>query len=101
MVRDLKKQYTAVTVMRSIPVVGDESIATAKSYDGGCAFLLSCFMRGRKLWFRSQITKIPCFQRARVSNGCLNLNQPFDKTELCGDAGDRVAAAQRQGTLQF
>ena len=32
-VRDLKKQCGPLTVMRSIPVVGDESIAIAKSYD--------------------------------------------------------------------
>jgi hypothetical protein len=26
----------------------------------------------------------------------LNFNQPFDKVEVCDDAGDRVSAAQRQ-----
>jgi phosphoribosylanthranilate isomerase len=38
--RDLKKQYTALTVMRSIPAVGDESIAIARSYDGVADMLL-------------------------------------------------------------
>jgi hypothetical protein len=27
---------------------------------------------------------------------CLNFNQPFDKVEVCDDAGDRVSAARRQ-----
>ncbi len=40
MVRDLKKQCGPVTVMRSIPVAGDESIAIAKSYDGIADMLL-------------------------------------------------------------
>jgi phosphoribosylanthranilate isomerase len=39
-VRDLKKQCGPLTVMRSIPVVGDESIAIAKSYDGTADLLL-------------------------------------------------------------
>ena len=39
-VRDLKKQCGPLTVMRSIPVVGDESIAIAKSYDGIADMLL-------------------------------------------------------------
>ena len=39
-VRDLKKQCGPVTVMRSIPVVRDESIAIAKSYDGIADLLL-------------------------------------------------------------
>ena len=39
-VQDLEKQYTALTVMRSIPAVGDESIAIAKSYDGVADMLL-------------------------------------------------------------
>jgi len=39
-VRDLKKQCGALTVMRSIPVVGDESIAIAKTYDGIADMLL-------------------------------------------------------------
>jgi phosphoribosylanthranilate isomerase len=39
-VRDLKKQCGPLTVMRSIPVVGDESIAIAKSYDGIADILL-------------------------------------------------------------
>ena len=33
-VRNLKKQCSYLTVMRSIPAVGDESIVVAKSYDG-------------------------------------------------------------------
>ena len=40
MVQDLKKQYSPLTVMRSIPVVGDESIAIAKSYNGIADILL-------------------------------------------------------------
>lgn len=40
MVRDLKKQCSPLTVMRSIPVVDDESIAIAKSYDGIADMLL-------------------------------------------------------------
>jgi hypothetical protein len=43
-----------------------------------------------------EITNIPCFQRAHVSNMRLNFNQTFDKAEVCDDAGDRVSAAQRQ-----
>ena len=39
-VRDLKKQCDPVTVMRSIPVVCDESIAIAESYDGIADLLL-------------------------------------------------------------
>jgi phosphoribosylanthranilate isomerase len=39
-VRDLKKQCGPLIVMRSIPVVGDESIAIAKSYDGIADMLL-------------------------------------------------------------
>jgi phosphoribosylanthranilate isomerase len=39
-VRDLKKKCGPLTVMRSIPVVGDESIAIAKSYDGIADLLL-------------------------------------------------------------
>jgi phosphoribosylanthranilate isomerase len=39
-VRDLKKQCGPITVLRSIPVVGDESIAIAKSYDGIADMLL-------------------------------------------------------------
>ena len=39
-VRDLKKQCGPVTVMRSIPVVGHESIEIAKSYDGIADLLL-------------------------------------------------------------
>ena len=39
-VRDLKKQCGPITVMRSIPVVSDESIAIAKSYDGIADLLL-------------------------------------------------------------
>jgi phosphoribosylanthranilate isomerase len=39
-VRDLKEQYSSLTVMRSIPAVGDESIAIAQSYDGIVDMLL-------------------------------------------------------------
>ena len=39
-VQDLKKQFGPFTVMRSIPVMGNESIATAKSYDGIADMLL-------------------------------------------------------------
>jgi phosphoribosylanthranilate isomerase len=39
-VRDLKKQFSPLTVMRSIPVVGNESVAIAKSYDGIADMLL-------------------------------------------------------------
>ncbi len=39
-VRDLKKQCGPLTVMRSIPVVDDENIAIAKSYDGIADLLL-------------------------------------------------------------
>jgi phosphoribosylanthranilate isomerase len=39
-VQGLKNQYNALTVMRSIPAVGDESIAIAKSYDGIADMLL-------------------------------------------------------------
>jgi phosphoribosylanthranilate isomerase len=39
-VQSLKKQWSPLTVMRSIPVVGDESIAIAKSYDGIVGILL-------------------------------------------------------------
>jgi phosphoribosylanthranilate isomerase len=39
-VQDLKKQCGPLTVMRSIPVVGDESILVAKSYDGIADMLL-------------------------------------------------------------
>lgn len=39
-VRDLKRRCGPLTVMRSIPVVGDESIAIAKSYDGIADMLL-------------------------------------------------------------
>lgn len=39
-VRELKKQCRSLTVMRSIPVVGEESIAIAKSYDGVADMLL-------------------------------------------------------------
>ena len=39
-VQSLKKQCGPLTVMRSIPVVGDESIAIAKSYDGIADILL-------------------------------------------------------------
>ena len=39
-VQDLKRRCGPLTVMRSIPVVGDESIATAKSYDGIADMLL-------------------------------------------------------------
>jgi phosphoribosylanthranilate isomerase len=40
MVHGIKKQSSPLTVMRSIPVVGDESIAIAKSYDGIADILL-------------------------------------------------------------
>jgi phosphoribosylanthranilate isomerase len=39
-VQGLKRQCSPLTVMRSIPVVGDESIAIAKSYDGIADILL-------------------------------------------------------------
>lgn len=39
-VLDLKKQYSTLTVMRSIPVIGDESVGVAKSYDGIADMLL-------------------------------------------------------------
>jgi phosphoribosylanthranilate isomerase len=39
-VRNLKKQCSYLTVMRSIPAVGDESIVVAKSYDGIADMLL-------------------------------------------------------------
>src|SRR5215475_3384872 len=39
-VRDLKKRNAPLTVMRSIPVVDDESIAVAKTYDGIADILL-------------------------------------------------------------
>ena len=39
-VRQLKKQYRALTLMRSIPVIGDASIAIAESYDGLADLLL-------------------------------------------------------------
>jgi phosphoribosylanthranilate isomerase len=39
-VQGLKKRCSPLTVMRSIPVVGDESIAIAKSYDGIADILL-------------------------------------------------------------
>jgi phosphoribosylanthranilate isomerase len=39
-VRQLKKQYRALPLMRSIPVIGDESIAIAQSYDGLADLLL-------------------------------------------------------------
>jgi phosphoribosylanthranilate isomerase len=39
-VRGLKRQCSSLTVMRSIPVLGDESIAIAKSYDGIADILL-------------------------------------------------------------
>jgi phosphoribosylanthranilate isomerase len=39
-VQELKKQYSALTVMRSISATGDESIAIAKSYDGIADVLL-------------------------------------------------------------
>lgn len=39
-VLDLKKQYSTLTVMRSIPVIGDESVSVAKSYDGIADMLL-------------------------------------------------------------
>jgi len=39
-VRELKNECGPLTVMRSIPVVGDESIAIAKSYDGIADMLL-------------------------------------------------------------
>jgi hypothetical protein len=43
----------------------------------------------------AEITNIPCFQRAHLSNMRLNFNQPFDKVEVC-NAGDRVSVSQRQ-----
>jgi len=39
-VRQLKSRYSALTLMRSIPVVGDESIPIARSYDGVADMLL-------------------------------------------------------------
>lgn len=39
-VLELKKQYSTLTVMRSIPVIGDESVGVAKSYDGIADMLL-------------------------------------------------------------
>ena len=39
-VEELKKQCGPLTVMRSIPVIGDESIAIAKSYEGIADMLL-------------------------------------------------------------
>ena len=39
-VQSLKKQCSPLTVMRSIPMVGDESIAIAKNYDGIANILL-------------------------------------------------------------
>lgn len=39
-VRELKKRFDPLTLMRSIPVIGDESIAIAKSYDGIVDMLL-------------------------------------------------------------
>ena len=39
-VRQLKKRYGAVTLMRSIPVVDEQSIAVARSYDGIADLLL-------------------------------------------------------------
>src|SRR5215813_7670304 len=39
-VRQLKSRYRALTLMRSIPVVGDESIPLARSYDGVADLLL-------------------------------------------------------------
>lgn len=39
-VRQLKERLGALTLMRSIPVVGDESVAIARSYDGIADLLL-------------------------------------------------------------
>jgi phosphoribosylanthranilate isomerase len=39
-VQKLKKQFGSVALMRSIPVVGDESVAVAQSYDGIADMLL-------------------------------------------------------------
>ena len=39
-VQQLKKRCGAITVMRSIPVTGDESVAIAQSYDGVADMLL-------------------------------------------------------------
>ena len=39
-VQHLKKRCGAITVMRSIPVTGDESVAIAQSYDGAADMLL-------------------------------------------------------------
>jgi phosphoribosylanthranilate isomerase len=39
-VRQLKQRYGTLTVMRSIPIVDDESIAIARSYDGVADMLL-------------------------------------------------------------
>jgi phosphoribosylanthranilate isomerase len=39
-VLQLKKRHRTLTVMRSIPVFGDESVAIAQSYDGIADFLL-------------------------------------------------------------
>ena len=39
-VRQLKERLGAITLMRSIPVVGDESVAIARSYDGIADLLL-------------------------------------------------------------
>ena len=38
--RQLKERLGALTLMRSIPVVGDESVAIARSYDGIADLLL-------------------------------------------------------------
>lgn len=40
MVRELKQRHRALTVMRSIPVVDEESVAIAQSYDGVADMLL-------------------------------------------------------------
>jgi phosphoribosylanthranilate isomerase len=39
-VTDLKNRLPAIRIMRSVPVVGEESIAIAKSYDGIADFIL-------------------------------------------------------------
>ena len=39
-VQRLKNRYSDLTVMRSVPIIGDESIAIAQSYDGVADMLL-------------------------------------------------------------
>lgn len=47
-------------------------------------------------WRVPEITKIPCLERNRVSNNCLNFNRSFDKRNEVRHARDAFDAADQR-----